>query len=83
MDQFGELPKEDRVQRDLALLTEHWRTYTAAGNNENSLTKALFRVFRKQFIVLFFINTITSALDFAAPFLVLLLVNFIQDGNTG
>jgi hypothetical protein len=83
MEQFGELPKEDRVQRDLALLTEHWRRFTAAGYNENSLTKALFRVFRTQFTVLFFINTFTAALDFAAPFLVLALVNFIEDGNTG
>ena len=77
VEQFGETTKADNVEKDLLQLEINWQRYIDAGAGDNALTKALFSVFGGRFCILLLFSTLTAALSFASPFLIMFLLKWI------
>jgi len=82
-EQFGTNKKEDDVELDLLRLEANWKYYLARGSGDNALTRAIFSVFRKQFCLLLVVSIFTATCQFASPFIVLYLIDYIKNGPTG
>lgn len=82
VEQFGLLRNCDSVETNLARANHYYNRYLAESNNgEHSLLKAIFRVFMGEILIQTLLNTIIATLTFGAPFLVMLLIDFITSEN--
>ena len=76
---FGEMREKEKVSSDMDRVRELYKRYKSNGK-KNSLMNASFNAFRCD-IMIQFLGGITSALlNFMSPFIILRLVNFIEEG---
>ena len=83
VEQFGNSARGDSVELDLLRLEAKWKYYIARGAGNNALTKAIFSVFARRFCFLMLGTCFVALCQFAAPFLVLGLIDFIRTGPRG
>lgn len=81
MDMFGDMREKERVTEDLVKVRQLYTRYKDDGR-KNALMKASFGAFLCD-ITLQFLGGITSALlNFLAPFVILKLITFIEEGSS-
>lgn len=82
IDMFGEMREFESIAEDLGKLDELVIRYKAAGKT-NALLKATLRAYLCNIFVLFIGGALAVLLNFASPFLVLKLINFIEEEVAG
>ena len=76
---YGESAEQDKVENDLVTLERHYKRYKAAGKSQ-ALMRASIRSFGKLLCIQFMLGTFSAGLQFASPYLIYRLINFIEDG---
>ena len=77
------MPREkEKVESDLRKVEIFYRRFKAAGS-KNALLRGVLRAFRRDLCLQFFLGTTTAAFQFASPYIVYKLINFIKDGGAG
>lgn len=77
VEQLGDLRECDSVERNIVEVYEHYARY----KGDNALLKAVFRCFRTDICWQLVLNTVVAILTFGSPFLIMLLITFIQAPN--
>ena len=76
---FGEMREKEKVSADMDRVRELYSRYKGVGK-KNSLMMASFNAFLCDIMIQFLGGITAALLNFMAPFIILRLVNFIEDG---
>lgn len=68
------------VQADLKRLEHHYKRILRTGS-ENALLRAVFRAFLPEISIQMLLNVFDATLTFGSPFLVMKLIDFIQNSD--
>ena len=82
IDMFGNMRDKEKVEVDEVRVDEYYRRYKRAGK-KNALLKAVMRAFLSDVNTQFLGGILSALLNYLSPFILLRLVNFIDDGVKG
>ena len=75
---YGTLKDEYKVEHDAEILGRILAEQTAVGNN-NALAASVFKSYSRIMVGLIVLNTVSLSMQYASPFLVYMLVNYLED----
>ena len=79
---FGNMRDKEKVEVDEVRVQDYYRRYKQAGK-KNALLKAVMRAFLGDVNIQFLGGILSALLNYLSPFILLRLINFIDDGVKG
>ena len=77
---FGMPREKESVESDLQKLEIHYKRYKQL-RSKNALLRGVIRAFTRDLCLQFFMGTTTAAFQFASPYIIYRLINFIKDSG--